>query len=162
MVVIPLVLVSARGFSYLWLLECFTYVGSTEDACVAQGYRVTDMVCAGCIGNTPEILEVSILILYFDTLLNACSVVCPWQCYTSCPVTVAMISCLLRWLLFLSCFWWIVQYGSRTKSILMKRSYSYTHSLTALTESFWCWQYPILTKAYCWKVSSKAAAWDHY
>lgn len=71
---------------------------------MAQDYRVTDMVCAGWIGNTPEILEVSILILYSDILLNAGSVVGLWQCCTSRPVTVAMISCSQMWLLFLPCF----------------------------------------------------------
>lgn len=95
MVVIPLVVVSAGGCGYL---EHFTYTGSIEDACVAQGYRVTDMVCAGCIGNTPEILEVSVLILMSP--LNACIVVCLWQCRTSLPVTAAMISCSLKWLHF--------------------------------------------------------------
>ena len=52
---------------------------------MAQGYRVTDMVCAGYIGYTPEILEVSILILFSDVLLNACSVVCHWRCPTCRP-----------------------------------------------------------------------------
>lgn len=115
------------------------------------------MVCAGCIGNTPEIIEVSILILCSDVLLNACSVVCPWQCCTSCPVTVAMISSSLMWLLFLSffIFWWTVQHGSRTRSIFMKISYSSTLSVTGLTKSCWCYQYPIPTKAYCSKVSSR-------
>lgn len=127
-----------------------------------RGYRVADMVCAGCIGNTPEILEVSILILYSDVLLNAWSVVGLWQCCISRPVTVAMVSCSLMWLLFLSCFWWTVHYGSRTRNIFMKRSYSSALSLTDLTNSFWCCQYPIPIKAYCLKVSSRAATWDHY
>lgn len=109
MVVFPLVLVSAGGCGYLWLLEHFTYIGSIEDACVAQGYRVADMVCAGCIGNTPEILEVSILILYSDVLLNAWRVVGLWQCCTSHPVTVAMIAFSLMWLLFLSFLFFVEQ-----------------------------------------------------
>lgn len=33
-------------------------------------------------------------------------------------------------------FWWTVQYGSRIRSIFMKRSYSSTLSLTDLTKSF--------------------------
>lgn len=134
MVEIPLVLFSAQGCGYLWLQEGLTYTGSIEDACVAQEYRVTDMVCAGCIGNTPEILEVSILILCSDVLLNAWSVVGLWQCCTSRPVTVAMISCSLMWLLFLAFFffWWTVQYGSR--SILWKGPIHPTDwSLTDLT-----------------------------
>lgn len=78
------------------------------------------MVCAGCIGNTPEILEVSILILYSDVLLEAWSVVGLWQCCT----------CLLwQWQWFLltnvtpfflhHSYWWAVQCGRRTLSIFL-------------------------------------------
>lgn len=165
MVVIPLVSVSAGGRGYLSPLERFTYIGSIEDACVAQSYRVTDMVCAGCIGNTPEILEVSILILYSDVLLNACCVVGLWQCCTRHPVTVAMISCSLMWLLFLSC-----SVGEKCNMevelgafLFMKRSYSSTHSLTDLTKSFLV---PSISNSparhIAQKVSSRAATWDHY
>lgn len=132
-----------------------------------RGYRVTDMVCAGCIGNTPEILEVSILNLYSDVLLNAWSVVGLWQCCTSRPVTVAMISCSLMWLLFpVMFFWWKVQYGSRTRSIffIFYEKVLFIHSLPDWSDQivFWCCQYPIPSKAYCSKVSSRAATWDHY
>lgn len=88
----------------LWppqLLARFADVSSIGGARAAQGCNLTDTVCAGCIDNTPEILEVSILIVYAAVRLNAGSVVGFWSCCSSCPVTVK-VCCPQLWLLFLS------------------------------------------------------------
>lgn len=126
---------------------------------------VIGMVCAGCIGNTPEIWEVSILILYSDVLLNAGSVVGFWQCCTSHPVTVAMISCSQMWLLFPA-----MVFGEQCRveeelgAFEMKRSSSSTLS-TDWSDKSCCYQYPppppTPTKAYCSEVSSQSIfRWD--
>lgn len=58
------------------------------DPYVVQGSRGTGMVCAGWVRHTPEMLEVSSLILPSAVLLNACLLVLR-QCTTG-PATVAM------------------------------------------------------------------------